>query len=713
MDQMYNDQRVNGNKRVVEENKGGSGSFAGGSSQNQNQAQPRAPVPANASASQNQVKNAGNVENGAKKENPPSRVVHLRNLPLPNNNNHPNYPQHEDLEGEVIKMGFDFGPIKDLLMMRKSGQAFLEMETLEDAIKFVDQYREDPPNIGRHTVYIQYSKHQELSNVDNNHQQQQLRERLKEARNGKLQIRSNGYNNFQNGAAAGANANRTQNRSMNGGNGAQQFNGNANNAGGGAKRDQAQQPNNAGIANNHQGAGDFSGRNQSQANAAPNNNEKRVLHVVIEKEKFPVTIHQFRDLFERHGTVQRIVMFKKTNDNRNGGRCSQQVLIEMKDAVAAQSAQSDFNGANIYDGSNIMRIDFSNLSELQVKADTDQRWDYTRSPKPNDNMNLQNYNMPQNHPMGAGDNRRNMGANANMGNPAGYPQANFQNNPNFQNLGYGYPVANNMGFNNGQPMPNYGMAPPMNMNYGDRNSGMNDPSRVNPNAGMQMSNSASHPGQQAGPGFHGSSYGEQNLSPVLCVSNLPHGQPDISDITPYDLFILFGVYGDVHRVKILYEKRDSALIEFATPPQAGTALKYLNNMKLRGREMKLKLSKYQKVNLPKDKSQDTHNLTEDYSNHHLHRFRKQGSKNYQNIYQPSDVLHLSNIPEGTVESVITDLFCPHGKVVQFKFFKDPKMALIKMGSIEEAIACLIKTHNHKMSPNQHLRVSFSRGYLTP
>lgn len=422
MDQMYNDQRVNGNKRVVEDNKGG---MMGA----QNQAQQRAPVAANASTGQNQVKNAGNVENGAKKENPPSRVVHLRNLPLPNNNNHPNYPQHEDLEGEVIKMGFDFGPIKDLLMMRKSGQAFLEMETLEDAIKFVDQYREDPPNIGRHTVYIQYSKHQELSNVDNNHQQQQLRERLKDARNGKLQIRSTGYNNFQNGNAAAAagganNANRTQNRNMNGN--AQQFNGNAN--AGGAKRE-PQQANNAGagLASNHQGAGDFSARNQG-ANAAPNNNEKRVLHVVIEKEKFPVTIHQFRDLFERHGTVQRIVMFKKTNDNRNGGRCSQQVLIEMKDPVAAQSAQSDFNGANIYDGSNIMRIDFSNLSELQVKADTDQRWDYTRSPKPNDNMNLQNYNMPQNHPMGAGDNRRNMGANANMGNPA-YPQANFQNNP--------------------------------------------------------------------------------------------------------------------------------------------------------------------------------------------------------------------------------------------------------------------------------------------
>jgi hypothetical protein len=37
------------------------------------------------------------------------------------------------------------------------------------------------------------------------------------------------------------------------------------------------------------------------------------------------------------------------------------------------------------------------------------------------------------------------------------------------------------------------------------------------------------------------------------------------------IFILnlcIGVYGDVHRVKILFNKKDSALIQFATPQQA-------------------------------------------------------------------------------------------------------------------------------------------------
>lgn len=42
-------------------------------------------------------------------------------------------------------------------------------------------------------------------------------------------------------------------------------------------------------------------------------------------------------------------------------------------------------------------------------------------------------------------------------------------------------------------------------------------------------------------------------------------------------------------------------------------------------------------------SQDA-GLTKDFTNSPLHRFKKPGSKNFQNIYPPSAVLHLSNIP---------------------------------------------------------------------
>lgn len=621
----------------------------------------------------NSQNNASSNGDGKKKqENPPSKVVHLRNLPLPNPSS--NY-QHEDLEGEVIQMGFQFGPIKDLLMMRKSGQAFLEMDTVEIAERFVNKYRDEPPQIGRHTVYVQYSKHKELQNVDNNHAQQQLRDRLEQARQGKpIVLRSHGYNNhFQNNRRGMY----QDPHHMNYGRDVH-------------RQHMGPPPHHMGGPGD-MGAGDYmrNMRPDHGKNEFNESDQRRVLHIVIEKEKFPVTIHQFCELFRRHGTVQRIVMFKKSSDKNTR---SSQVLVEMKDPIAAQSAQNAFNGANIYDGCNIMRIDFSNLPHLHVKTDTDQRWDYTRTPKPDNLLNM---------PPGGGDGR-NMGYPMTPAPSAGAPMPNnFPGNPGFQNQMYPhqYPYQQ-QGMPNFMPNP-YQQPPPMPAAPGQYQPAY-DPSRGAPMGAAMHAPVGHHYG-----------YHDANMSPVLCVSNMAHGQPDQQDITPYDLFILFGVYGDVHRVKILYEKRDSALVEFATPAQASIALKYLNNQKLRGREMKLKLSKYQKVNLPKDKSQDTHNLTEDYTNHHLHRFRKQGSKNYQNIYQPSDVLHLSNIPDGTTEEIITTLFRPHGKVVQFKFFKDPKMALIKMGSIEEAIAALIKTHNHKMSPNQHLRVSFSRGYLTP
>lgn len=45
------------------------------------------------------------------------------------------------------------------------------------------------------------------------------------------------------------------------------------------------------------------------------------------------------------------------------------------------------------------------------------------------------------------------------------------------------------------------------------------------------------------------------------------------------------------------------------------------------------------------------------------------------------------------------------------FRKDHKMALIQMGSVEEAIESLIEFHNHDLGENHHLRVSFSKSSI--
>ena len=43
--------------------------------------------------------------------------------------------------------------------------------------------------------------------------------------------------------------------------------------------------------------------------------------------------------------------------------------------------------------------------------------------------------------------------------------------------------------------------------------------------------------------------------------------------------------------------------------------------------------------------------------------------------------------------------------------KDRKMALIQLGSVEEAIQALIELHNHDLGENHHLRVSFSKSTI--
>lgn len=73
------------------------------------------------------------------------------------------------------------------------------------------------------------------------------------------------------------------------------------------------------------------------------------------------------------------------------------------------------------------------------------------------------------------------------------------------------------------------------------------------------------------------------------------------------------------------------------------AMTHLDKLRIWGKQIRVMASKHQAVQLPKEGQPDA-GLTRDYSQNPLHRFKKPGSKNYQNIYPPSATLHLSNIP---------------------------------------------------------------------
>ncbi|XP_041357370.1 polypyrimidine tract-binding protein 1-like isoform X10 [Gigantopelta aegis] len=351
-----------------------------------------------------------------------------------------------------------------------------------------------------------------------------------------------------------------------------------------------------------------------------------ILRIIIDNILYPVTLEVLHQVFSRFGKVSKIITFTKNNQY--------QALIQFADCISARTAKDSLDGQNIYNGCDTLKIDYSKLTNLNVKYNNDKSRDYTRPDLP------------------SGD--------AAIDQALQFCDLYTNPSPGFGGLA-AMPTA----------MPGYGPLPGA---FGTARLGMPVPI--------------------------------QSGSSVILVSNL-----DEQSVAPDALFTLFGVYGDVHRVKILFNKKDNALIQMAEPNQAQLAITFLDKVKVWGKPIRVAQSKHSVVQMPKDGQPDA-GLTKDYTNSPLHRFKRPGSKNCQNIFPPSGVLHLSNIPPNVEESEITDLFSEHGTVKAFKFFpKDRKMALIQMNTVDEAVIALIALHNHQLSESSHLRVSFSKSTI--
>lgn len=329
-----------------------------------------------------------------------------------------------------------------------------------------------------------------------------------------------------------------------------------------------------------------------------------------------------------------------------------QALLQYADPMNAYYAKMTLDGQSIYTACCTLRIDFSKLISLKVKYNNDKSRDFTRLDLP------------------SGD-----------GQPPLEPC-----------------IAAAFGTQN-IIFPSYagaaGFVPAMGFAQG---TGLSVPAIP----GSLAVTTSAVSGHMTSPGVIG-----VPENSVLLVSNL---NPEA--VTPYGLFILFGVYGDVQRVKIMFNKKDNALVQMADATQAQLAISYLNGQRLYGRVLHATLSKHQTVKLPRE-GQEDHGLTKDYSNSPLHRFKNPGSKNFQNIFPPSATLHLSNIPRSITADDLKNLFANTGSTVKaFRFFpKDCKMALIQLGSVEEAVHALIELHNHNLGENHHLRVSFSKSTI--
>ncbi|XP_033636985.1 polypyrimidine tract-binding protein 1-like isoform X2 [Asterias rubens] len=552
-------------------------------------------------------------------------------------------------EAEVVSLGVPFGTITKVLCIRNKGQAFIELADVSQSTKMISYYNQVTTTLHGKPVFVQFSTHQELK-TDNSpaHQTVAVQAALA-AVNAVLNNPSSSGTLLPDSDSYSGNLDKNTVSNV---------------------AAQAALQATQALLPQHQ----FSSISSSPKVADSPGGPQHVLRAVIEHMIYPVNVDTLHQIFSKYGTILKVVTFTKNNVF--------QALIQFNNSKEANDAKIALDGQNIYNACCTLHIEFSKLPALVVKYNNEKSRDYTRDLPTGDGI----------HP---GDGIG-LGGHGMMSNPfsqiASMGQSPFS--PTAATLA-GFPAA---------AVPGFGSA--------FIGGGMQQNAAAA--AALRFQNTLAMQGLHGMQGMQGmqsmqSMQSMHNMqgTPVLLVSNL-----NTELVTPQALFTLFGVYGDVKRVKILYEKRDNALIQMADAHQAQTALANLNSVKLFGKQLRVAPSKYREVAMPREGQPDA-GLTKDYNNSPLHRFKKPGSKNFQNIFPPSATLHLSNIPASVTEDDLQSAFSQHGSVVSFKFFpKDRRMALIQMNSVEESTHALIAQHNCQLSESNHLRVSFSKTQMS-
>lgn len=421
-----------------------------------------------------------------------------------------------------------------------------------------------------------------------------------------------------------------------------------------------------------------------------NQEENRtVLRIIIDSMLYPITVEVLKTIFSKVGQVLRIVTYTK-NDTF-------QAFIELSDAIAAKTAIETLNGQNIYNGCCTLRIEYSKLQALTVKYNNERMWDFT------------NPNLPSGHPQQMQQQLSN--ENTGEGLLGSFESSGFGALSALSGIGKlgglsglaGLGGMGNIGALGGMGIGNMGGMG--GMTIGNMGS-MGRMGSENMAAMNRMGNMGLGMGARGLDGMGGTmgqrDHGQQKNS-VLIVSNL-----DEEKANPDVVFALFGVYGTVLRVKIMYNKKDTALVQFADNFQASNAIVALDKVRWCGKSLKVSLSKHSHIQMPKE-GQSEGWLTKDFSGSPAQRFRNQGAKNLANINPPSATLHVSNLSPTTTEDLLTDLFSQYGTVVGFRFLKNErKMALIQMGTVEQGIEALVNLHNREVDGKYNIRVSFTK-----
>ena len=185
------------------------------------------------------------------------------------------------------------------------------------------------------------------------------------------------------------------------------------------------------------------------------------------------------------------------------------------------------------------------------------------------------------------------------------------------------------------------------------------------------------------------------------------------------MFILFGVYGDVIRTKIVFSSpKHVAYVQFKDIDGAQRAIKFLGKngtpCPLYNDFIDICYAPFQEI----DESEPLEEGDEikSYLNSPLHRFTRGSAtgrlKNIEHVYPPNKVLCISNININSQNTTLESEFSRYNlKPENIKFFGhkqklNTKMGLITFPTVNDAVTALVECHDIKID-NFHININFA------
>lgn len=199
-------------------------------------------------------------------------------------------------------------------------------------------------------------------------------------------------------------------------------------------------------------------------------------------------------------------------------------------------------------------------------------------------------------------------------------------------------------------------------------------------------------------------------TPVLICYNIAKDYTDV-----HKLFNLFSVYGFVSRIKILREKPDCALIQYAGHLFASVAQECLQHSKIDGQVLEINFSKILDIRIAPQQKKIESYKAKSFSSYDQRYLVTDQAKYIRGACKPTRTLFISNVSEEVTEECMMNLFTKYGEIKKIKIQparegKKHMTITVELSSEDAATMALMDLHNFYLK-DRFIKVSYTKARL--